>query len=93
VADTPSPKTGYVVSGCGCLLTLIGLGVAGFGAFHVFFDPRGKISADEAAPALGGGACCGLSSLLIVALGVYLVLRAKKAAEPPAPGDPTAPPS
>ena len=78
MGDNPVP--GYVLSGCGCLLALISMAVAAFGAFHVFLDKGGKISADEAAPALGGGVCCGFSSLLIVGLGVGLVVMAKKAA-------------
>ncbi len=78
MGDNPTP--GYVVSGCGCLLALLSMAVAAFGAFHVFLDPRGRISADEAAPALGGGVCCGFSSLLIVGLGVLLVVQAKKSA-------------
>jgi hypothetical protein len=78
MGDNPAP--GYVVSGCGCMLVLLSMAVTAFGAFHVFLDQGGKISGDEALPALGGGVCCGVSSLLIVGLGVFLVLQAKKAA-------------
>ncbi len=75
-----NPMPGYLAAGCGGLLLLLSMAVAAFGAFHVFLDPRGKISADEAAPALGGGCCCMLGSVVIVALGVFLAVRAKKSA-------------
>ncbi len=78
--EPPSPKVGYAVTGCGCFLALVAVGVALFGAFHVFIDPRGAISADEAAPALGGGLCCAFPSLIIAGLGVFLAMQAKKKA-------------
>ena len=83
--EPPSPKVGYAVTGCGCFLALVAVGVALFGAFHVILDPRGAISDDEAMPALLGGGCCAFPSLLIAGLGVFLALRAKKAAAAPAP--------
>ena len=82
-----NPTVGYGISACGCLLTLTAAAVGAFGAFHVFLDPRGAISADEAAPALGGGVCCGLLSLLIVVGGVFLAMQAKKKAAAEAAGD------
>ncbi len=90
-----SPNLGYGVSACGCLLTLVAAAVGAFGAFHVFLDPRGKISADEAAPALAGGLCCGFMSLLIAGVGVFLAMQAKKksAAEAAAPEEGQAPPA
>ena len=87
-----SPAVGYGISGCGCLLSLIGMAVATFGGYHVFLDPGGRISGDEAAPALLGGSFCSLSSVLIVAVGLVLVLVAKRAQQAPIPeGDPGAP--
>jgi len=87
--NTPSPTPGYLVAGCGCLLTLTALAVAAFGAFHVFIDPRGAISADEAAPALGSGVCCALGSVLIFGVGLFVAMQAKKkAAAQAADGDP-----
>lgn len=89
-----NPNVGYGVSACGCLLTLVAGAVSAFGAFHVFIDPRGKISRDEAAPALGGGVCCGLLSLVILGVGIFLALQAKKksAAEAAAAREGGAPP-
>ncbi len=84
----PSPVSGYALSGCGCLLTLAGVLTALFGAFHVFLDQGGAISGEEAAPALIGGACCTVPSLALLGGGVFLALRARKAAEavePPKP--------
>jgi hypothetical protein len=81
-----NPATpGYAVAGCGGCLALISLGVTLFGAFHVFIDPRGAISASEAMPAIPSGICCGLTSLVIAGGGVFLAMRAKNAAaaEPP----------
>ena len=83
----PSSTPGYITAGCGCLLTLMAMAVGAFGAFHVFIDPRGKISADEAAPALGGGLCCGVLSLLIFAVGIFLAMQAKKKAAAAAEGE------
>ena len=90
-----NPNVGYGISACGCLLTLIAAAVGAFGAFHVFLDPRGKISGQEAAPALGGGVCCGIMSLLIVAVGVFMAMQAKKAsaAEAASPDGEQAPPA
>lgn len=82
----PSPIPGYALSGCGCLLTLAGVLTALFGAFHVFLDQGGAISGDEAAPAMIGGACCTVPSLLLLGGGVFLALRARKAAEAPKAG-------
>lgn len=61
-----------------------------FGAFHVFLDPRGKISADEAMPALIGGGCCSFTSLAIVVVGAVLALRAKSAPPTDGQGQPPA---
>lgn len=83
-----SAQAGWVATGCGGLLTLITAAVGLFGAFHVFLDPRGKISRDEAMPALLGGGCCSFMSLAIAVIGIVLVVRARSAA----PSDDQAPP-
>lgn len=69
---------GMITAGCGGLLVLLSMLVATFFAFHVFIDPRGGISDDEALPGMLGGCCCSMSSLLILGLGVFLAVRAKK---------------
>lgn len=74
-----SSQAGWVATGCGALLALITGAVGLFGAFHVFIDPRGKISRDEAFPALLGGGCCSFMSLAIAVVGIVLVMRAKGA--------------
>jgi hypothetical protein len=79
-----NPTPGYAATGCGCLLSLVTAATALFGAFHVVLDPGGAISADEAMPALLGGACCTFPSLAVIGAGVFLVMRAKKATPPPA---------
>ncbi len=76
---------GYSLGGCGCLLALVCVLVGLFGAFHVVLDPRGAISDEEAMPALIGGVCCTLPSLVIFGAGVFLAMRARKAAEAPTP--------
>lgn len=69
---------GMITAGCGGLLVLLSTLAAMFFAFHVFVDPRGAISDDEAMPGMLGGCCCSMSSLLILGLGVFLAVRAKK---------------
>ena len=69
---------GIVLAGCGGLLVLSALLVAAFFAFHVFVDPRGAISDDEALPGMLAGCCCSMSSLLILGLGVFFAVRAGK---------------
>jgi hypothetical protein len=64
-----------VAVGCGTLLMILAVFVAAFGAFHVFIDPHGAISADEAAPALVGGLACMFVDFLIVAIGAALWMR------------------
>lgn len=57
----------------GSVLLFIGVLVGGFGAFHVFLDKGGKISAREALPALYAG-------ILLAVIGLVLaVIGAKKA--------------
>ena len=51
-ADT-SKKIAFPLIGCGAIFVLISILAFFFGAFHVFLDPRGAISADEALPAMG----------------------------------------
>ena len=69
---------GMVAAGCGGLLLLSSLMMAAFFAFHVFVDPRGAISDDEAAPGMLAGCCCSMSSLMILAVGVFFAVRANK---------------
>lgn len=69
---------GMVAAGCGGLLLLSSLLTATFFAFHVFVDPRGAISDDEALPGMLGGCCCSMTSLLILGLGVFFAVRASK---------------
>lgn len=57
----------------GRILLAIGVLVGGFGAFHVFLDKGGKISAREALPALYIGVAIAIVGLLLV------VIAAKKA--------------
>lgn len=64
-----------VAVGCGTLLLILAFAVAAFGAFHVFVDPHGAISADEAMPALLGGVLCMFVDFLIVAVGGALWMR------------------
>lgn len=80
-----SAQAGWIATGCGGLLTLITAAVGLFGAFHVILDPRGKISGDEALPAMIGGGCCSFMSLAIAVVGIVLVVRSRSAAkdEPP----------
>ncbi len=77
------PRLGYGLAGCGGFLGLAALALGCFGAFHVLLDPRGKISADEALPALAGGFCLALPALLLVGGGIFLAVRARKAAQTP----------
>jgi len=81
-ADT-SKKIAFPMIGCGAVLVLISILAFFFGAFHVFLDPRGAISADEALPAMIGGGCCGMSSLVIVVVSVFLLVRSRKREETP----------
>ncbi len=71
-----NPKTGgQIALGCGLLLVLGSCLASGFFGFHVFLDPRGAISDDEAAPGLGAGVLCFLVSAGIVALGAFVAFR------------------
>ena len=65
---------GSIVAGCGALTLLSSLAV-----FAIFFylgviENRG-VSTEEATPALGGGCCCSLISLVIIGVGVFLAVR------------------
>jgi hypothetical protein len=74
-------KTGGMIgAGCGALLLFASFAMAMFFAFHVFVDPRGAISADEAAPGMLAGCCCSMMSLLILGAGVFAAVRAGKRA-------------
>ena len=79
-ADT-SKKISFPLIGCGGLLLLSSIMTFLFCAFHVFIDPGGAISDDEALPAMLGGGCCGMSSLLIVGVGIFLFVRSRKREE------------
>lgn len=90
-----NPMVGWGMAGCGALLALVTGGLGLFGAFHVFIDPRGAISDDEAAPFLGG-CCCAMIGLALAGVGIFLALRANKANAAgdaaAAPGDAPPPP-
>lgn len=88
-----NPKTGgQVALGCGLLLVLSSCLASGFFGFHVFLDPHGAISDDEAAPGLIGGALCFLVSVVIAGGGAFLAFRQQPAAGAPGvPGVPGAP--
>ncbi len=64
-----------VAIGCGGILLFFAFCAAAFGAFHVFVDPHGHISADEAMPALIGGVLCMLVDFLIIVAGIALLMR------------------
>lgn len=78
-----------VAVGCGSILLFLAFCVAAFGAFHVFVDPHGHISADEAMPALIGGVLCMFVNFVIVAIGGALWARGGSAG---AAGQPQQPP-
>lgn len=81
-----NPKTGgQIALGCGLLLVLGSCLASGFFGFHVFLDPRGAISDDEAAPGLGAGVLCFLVSVGIAALGAFAAFR-QQASGPDASG-------
>lgn len=73
-----SKKVSIPLIGCGGLLFFVSILVALFGAFHVFFDPRGAISADEALPALLGGACCSFPAFVLIVAGIFLFWRSRQ---------------
>lgn len=81
-----SKGVGYGVTGCGCFASFLALAVTLFCAFHVFLDPRGKISRSEAMPGFIGGLVCMLPMLVVAAIGIYLVMSAGKDA--PVEGQP-----
>jgi hypothetical protein len=66
-----------VAVGCGALLLFLAFCVTAFGAFHVFLDRGGAISADEAMPALLGGGMCMFVDVLIVAIGAVMLARGR----------------
>jgi hypothetical protein len=66
-------NAGKGLLGCGGLLLLLsGLAVLFFG-FHVFLDPRGNISDDEALPGLIGGVLCGFVNVALIVAGVVMM--------------------
>jgi len=73
-------NAGKGMIGCGALLLgLCGLAVLFFG-FHVFIDPRGGISDDEAMPGFLGGILCGFVNFFVIAVGIFLATRKAEAA-------------
>jgi hypothetical protein len=86
-----NPKTGgQIALGCGLLLVLGSCLASAFFGFHVFLDPRGAISDDEAAPGMVGGVLCFLFSAVVAGVGAFLAFRQGAAAGDgsPAPGAP-----
>lgn len=69
-----------VAVGCGSILLFLAFCVSAFGAFHVFVDPHGHVSADEAMPALLGGVLCMFVDFVIVAVGIGLWIRGNQSA-------------
>lgn len=83
-----NPNVGYGAAACGAILTLITGGVGLFSAFHVFVDPGGGISKREAMPFFISGCVCSFPSLAIIAIGIFLAMKAKKDAGAATPGGP-----
>jgi hypothetical protein len=87
---------GFVTIGCGGLMLLIALGVTLFCAFHVFIDPHGAISDDEALPGLIGGLACFFFDFVPIIVGIFLARKKAAAAAGPGvvatPAGPGAPP-
>ena len=75
---------GKIAAGCGSLLLTAAFLMTLFGAFHVFLDPGGGISDDEAMPALIGGVLCMMFSMLVVTVGGVLALRSAQPSAGPA---------
>ncbi len=78
---TDQPKggiAGKVVLGCGGLLLLVSLGVTLFCAFHVFIDPRGAISRNEAMPGFLAGGFFSFISVVVMIVGA--IVNSRKAA-------------
>lgn len=95
IEPLPMNNAGKGMIGCGALLLgLCGLAVLFFG-FHVFIDPRGGISDDEAMPGFLGGILCGFVNVFVVAVGIFLATRKTEAAAASssggAPGAPAKP--
>lgn len=91
--------------GCGALLLLLCTASCLFWGFHVFIDPRGAISDDEALPGMLGAIVCGFISAGLAAVGLFLTMRKPSGASAAAgqgaasqpgatsqPGVPAAPP-
>ena len=77
-----SKKISFPLLGCGGILLVFSMMSALFGAFHVIIDPGGKISGDEALPAMLGGGCCSFVSLLLVGAGVFLFMKSRQEDKP-----------
>ena len=80
VQKSQSQVVGAALVAAGSLLLLIALPTTAFSGYHVFLDPRGAISAREAAPFFALGAVTILLAALPLALGAILM----RAPAPPA---------
>ena len=73
-----SKKISFPLVGCGGILLIFSMMSVFFGAFHVIIDPGGKISGDEALPAMLGGSCCSFVSLLLLGVGFVLFMKSRQ---------------
>lgn len=65
--------------GCGALLLLACTASCLFWGFHVFLDPRGAISDDEAMPGMLGSMFCTMVSVALAVVGAFLTFRKSSA--------------
>ncbi len=65
---------GSIAAGCGALTLLSSLAVFALFFYLGVIENRG-VSTEEAMPALGGGCCCSIISLVIIGVGIFFAVK------------------
>lgn len=76
-------KTGGMIgAGCAALMLMSSLASVLL-LFYLGFIESRNVSEEEAAPGIGAGCCCSITSLILFGVGIYFAVR-----KPPAPPSP-----
>lgn len=71
---------GMIAAGCGLLMLMSSMATVLLFFYLGFIESR-NVSEEEAAPGIGAGCCCSVTSLILLGVGIYFAVR--KPAAPP----------